>query len=255
MTLEDKLIGMTNIGNTCFIAAALQGVLACPKLVEEISNNSMFQKLYTTNNLAIHDFANNYAKYNKRYRKGMSGDSGEFLIYLFDNIKVQDIVTKHTLKLSYLDERTPGEVLGEDRIINLVTKDNMLDSLADYQHEVSDDIIFDRTFTDSGNTLIFAIKRSKVNNQTIIKDNRKINIPMEFPLVLENQEKHYCLVSFIVHLGNHNGGHYVNYRKKDDKWYILNDSSISEMSTLPPFSDAYITFYSIKPDLDNIDPC
>ena len=44
------------------------------------------------------------------------------------------------------------------------------------------------------------------------------------------QKKTYYLRGFIYHMGSTHGGHYVYYGNKNGKWYLYNDSSISEIS-------------------------
>ena len=48
-------------------------------------------------------------------------------------------------------------------------------------------------------------------------------------------DKDYELRSIVYHSGNTSGGHYINIVKNNDKWYICNDSNISEVSNIDEF--------------------
>lgn len=76
--------------------------------------------------------------------------------------------------------------------------------------------------------LIIVLKRYTNNNQKI---NTKIMMTTEFIF----NERIYYLRGFIYHSGSTDGGHYTYYGNKGDindtKWYIYNDSSVSEISS------------------------
>lgn len=67
------------------------------------------------------------------------------------------------------------------------------------------------------------LKRFNQSGNTITKNNNDIDIPLEW----RHDNK---LQGAVVHFGNLNSGHYVYVGKQDSKWYLFNDSSISEIN-------------------------
>ena len=94
--------------------------------------------------------------------------------------------------------------------------------------------------------LIFSIKQFRMG--------KKINQKIQFPELL-NMEKYclskrsttnYKLSGICVHSGGLNGGHYYAYCKDyiNNKWFKLNDSSVSESSLEEVLNqNAYCLFY------------
>lgn len=70
--------------------------------------------------------------------------------------------------------------------------------------------------------LIITLKRYSNQNSKI---NRDIYMYKEFKL-----DKNYELRGIIYHSGSTNGGHYVYYGKKNNNWYLYNDSSVSRIN-------------------------
>jgi ubiquitin carboxyl-terminal hydrolase 36/42 len=86
--------------------------------------------------------------------------------------------------------------------------------------------------------LIICIKRYDNRNQKL---NNKIDIPLTFI----NRCGTYKLRGFIYHSGNTGGGHYMYIGKKDDKWYLYNDSSVSQLDDISNYSSyGYIYLYT-----------
>ena len=60
----------------------------------------------------------------------------------------------------------------------------------------------------------------------------------------------YSLFGFIIHKGNNlHKGHYISIVKREKKWYLCNDSKITEIN--PSFSNEYIFFDKIDIDVTN----
>ena len=56
----------------------------------------------------------------------------------------------------------------------------------------------------------------------------------------------YSLSGLVIHLGDMYNGHYMSIIKKNDSNYIINDSEISNLSTINNSNkNAYILIYSI----------
>jgi ubiquitin C-terminal hydrolase/endonuclease/exonuclease/phosphatase family metal-dependent hydrolase len=83
---------------------------------------------------------------------------------------------------------------------------------------------------------IISLKRFIYNvfgniSQKIVADinDIPINAFNIFPLV-KSEYKYYNLKGFINHSGSTRGGHYVAYVRKQNNWYLCNDSSVSDVS-------------------------
>ncbi len=68
------------------------------------------------------------------------------------------------------------------------------------------------------------LKRFIQNKNKFTKNNQELDIPLIW------RHNNY-LQSAIIHYGGLNGGHYVYVGKHDSKWYLFNDSSVSEISS------------------------
>lgn len=74
------------------------------------------------------------------------------------------------------------------------------------------------------NYLFIILKRFKQNGNFITKQNQPIRIDLSWRHDMN-------LVGAVIHYGNINGGHYVYVGKQSDKWYIFNDSSVTELNS------------------------
>jgi ubiquitin C-terminal hydrolase len=45
----------------------------------------------------------------------------------------------------------------------------------------------------------------------------------------EKSKLNYELIGLTVHLGSLDGGHYVAYTKREDKWFLFNDEDFEEV--------------------------
>jgi ubiquitin C-terminal hydrolase len=68
------------------------------------------------------------------------------------------------------------------------------------------------------------LKRFKQDGKRFMKNNQDIEIPIEW-----RHNNH--LQGAVIHYGNLNGGHYVYVGKQNDKWFLFNDSSVSEINS------------------------
>ena len=88
--------------------------------------------------------------------------------------------------------------------------------------------------------LLIGLKKYKQIGNNIVKINQKIDIPLEW-------RHNMTLKGAILHFGNLNGGHYVYVKKNNDKWFVINDSSVNEISSQKDLFqilyDAYWLYY------------
>ena len=87
--------------------------------------------------------------------------------------------------------------------------------------------------------IIFSIKRYSSNLRKIDK---KVNMPLEW--------KDYKLKGIVFHSGSFGGGHYIYIGMDNNRWYIFNDSFVSEinnMSSLDQYKNhGYLYHYTKK---------
>jgi ubiquitin carboxyl-terminal hydrolase 8 len=109
------------------------------------------------------------------------------------------------------------------------------------------------------NYLIIHFKRFEINKNSIKKINTLINYPLEnldiqkyiheknITTNLSQNKYIYDLDSVIYHSGNYHGGHYFASCKRNNRWYMCNDSNISEEKESDILSNlSYILFYRKK---------
>jgi ubiquitin C-terminal hydrolase len=87
------------------------------------------------------------------------------------------------------------------------------------------------------------LKRYKQIGRTLQKMGQQIDIPLEWRHDME-------LRGAVIHYGNLNGGHYVYVGKHQDKWYLYDDSSVSEITSMDKLKGllgyAYWLYYATK---------
>ena len=95
--------------------------------------------------------------------------------------------------------------------------------------------------------LIIVLKRYSGNS--INKIQSIIKYPTEKMIIRESISSgiiNYSLSGLVIHLGDMYNGHYMSIIKKNDSNYIINDSEISNLSTINNSNkNAYILIYSI----------
>ena len=84
------------------------------------------------------------------------------------------------------------------------------------------------------------LKRFKQDGRKYFKNSQKLEIPLKW-------RHDNILQGAVIHYGSLNGGHYVYLGKNANKWYLFDDSKISEIKTDTELSDllsgAYWLYY------------
>jgi ubiquitin C-terminal hydrolase len=86
--------------------------------------------------------------------------------------------------------------------------------------------------------MTFHLKRFINMNGKYVKNNKNIEMPIDINI----NGNQYELRSYVLHSGSLNGGHYVNYTKFNNKYYLLNDNSVSE-SNFNSKNEGYLFLY------------
>ena len=87
--------------------------------------------------------------------------------------------------------------------------------------------------------LLIQLNRFIVNPPRIMKNNRTLNIPIEW-------RHNYFLKGFVIHSGGPGGGHYISVAQVNNKWYLFDDTSKNEIEIQQVeklASVAYILYY------------
>jgi len=113
----------------------------------------------------------------------------------------------------------------------------------DYNYECScnnQKLFIQTVLTDLPTYLVIKVGRGdnflrKINKKLTIANNFTLSTPVSLKDVCESGDSkkinhNYSLTGIIVHYGNSlNSGHYVAFIKKNGKWFLCNDSSITQL--------------------------
>lgn len=246
-----SLIGLPNLGNTCFASAALQGIMSNNALVSElIISDSKYSDIFLNMNKnktqSCASIILSYKALNSSYKIGNTEDASEFLEALLDDFKTEEQQIHIETNILYLDTNKTSKVKCYENILHLEITNSIMESTVNYLIEKTEDKIFRKEIIKMGNLMILSIKRFKyiIDNENIIheKINSDIDVPDEINMRDKNCDIPMELTAFIVHYGDIIDGHYVCFRKYKDKWFVLDDEKILEI-TIPDKKKAYILFY------------
>ena len=272
--------GIYNIGNSCYLNSAIQLLFSssdfrdiCNNTQEDLNKNLMCKQIELYDSMPKfnpQEIKNIVASINKTFAGFGQEDSFEFIIYLLDYIDKINKLThtqlydkfglniKINIKCKMLNCLKESEHIETDLFLQLPMTDDLTESYRLYKKIdiLKDDNLYKcdnckrktiarkRTIiTKWPDNLIIVLKRFDHNMR---KDNRKVNIPLEW-------RHNYKLKGGIIHMGSFGGGHYIYYGNENDNWYIANDTNISLINSndIDGFinnhaSYSYILYYTKK---------
>ena len=258
--------GLHNIGNTCYLNAGLQMLIQNKDLCKLIVKNSSESHILTK----ITEFINEYYTSDKpaivpsmikemmEERKDIfSGsnqqDATEFIVFFFDiidtelkkqNINIESLFGIDTTTRTKCKMRECLNISNKKEVNNflLLDMDNSTKCLDDaYRNFKSGEkldgdnmyycdkckekrIASKRYNIEKWPTHLFIwLKRFKQNGHRVSKLGQPLSIPVEWRY--DNN-----LHGAVIHYGNINGGHYVYVGKHKNKWYLFDDSNVTEIS-------------------------
>lgn len=229
----DKITGLMNIGNTCFMNASLQLLFKCSDFVNIILNteyddNNMIkykktlEDYYntTTKNMGPVILYKRYQKINENYKGFTPEDAHEYLTFIIDDIfeltknedikKIFQIKIKSSVSCLLCNSSSSSDI--NENILSLCTDEckNIDDCIKKFIKAEELDHK-NRWFCDKCKCLVNSVKK-----MDIIKLPKYLFISLDKNNLLDLSLKFgdYNLIGIIFHIGNTNGGHYFTGLKK-----------------------------------------
>lgn len=261
----EKITGLINVGNTCFMNCILQLLIGCPKLVDLFLNNKFenelikYQKTFIdyfddkTKTLGPMILYNRYKLLNKNYTGMTQEDAHEYLTFTIDDIHELsknlnlDIKSLFEIglesKVTCLECNHFSSVKINENFLSLNINED-IDLLTSFNDFFKSELLNDEDrwhcdkcknkvnsekkieLTKLPDYLFINLNRISMNNNILQKNVNDIEYPMEWTV-----DKKYYLRGIIYHMGNIFKGHYIcAITRNGNEWFIIDDTNISKIS-------------------------
>jgi len=262
---NNGIVGLKNLGNTCYMNASLQCLRNIKLCYEHIlnenknntyDNNKLIKSYYkfvrdiwepVTNKTVMSpaDIKNEFGKYKRNFNGFGQQDAQEFIIYLLDAIHEN---TKNENKQSIISELFVGKykstvVCGNCEHNSITYEDFMFLSLP-ITENLEKSLSMFSAYDDLDNNNKYKCEKCKHESiatkimqihklPTVLivylkrfNAHKKIDNYMDTPLTYINHDGNiYELTGIVNHFGTKHGGHYTAYIRINDVWFDMNDSS------------------------------
>lgn len=221
--------------NICFLNSIIQMLMSKDDFILDKPEYENLRQLYKKGGIISSiTFLNYYRSLHSDYVVGTMHDSVETLGYILD-----DITDKSKFQIKYKQKITrPEEILENEMSENIMCvsiKDSMQESINNFfkkeepeQYEVNGEIrsspLIEFFPLNTPQYLFISLKRFNPLNST--KDSREVNVE---EIINYNGEKYKC-VSFIIHIGTIQVGHYITC-SYSNKWILYDDESYNDNIT------------------------
>ena len=252
--------GFNNIGNTCYLNSGLQMLIQntdfCKIIMEnrDLTENlkvvaTFIEEYYLSENKSISPvhIKNMVGNKNRIFKGSNQQDAGEFIIYLLDILnddlkgqlnRIFQFKTKTTIKcklktcLTYSIKEEYNNYLItsinsdsndlDDCYRNFKVHEKLEGSEMYFCEKCQAKRVASRRLEviDWNKHLIISLKRFENNNGRLSKNNKEINIPIDW-------RHDYTIKGAVIHSGGIGGGHYVYISRNIDNntWTMCDDSS------------------------------
>jgi ubiquitin C-terminal hydrolase len=276
--------GLMNIGNTCYLNSGLQMLIHIEdlcNLILEYSDRSSILKVISNfineyhngNNVLIPRDIKSIVEQRQHMFMGFrQHDSAEFIVFLLviidEEIKKISKESNGIVPIFSLESnvRVKCKLKACLNINEHIEKNNFLlldinndsKTLDDcYRLSKSSEILEESNYNcdkcknktiaskrstviNWPNNLIVWLKRFKQKGMRVDKMDNMLEIPLEW-------RHNMKLQGFVIHSGGLHGGHYIYVGLVNNKWYLFNDSSVSEIQYQQQLSNylncAYLLYY------------
>ena len=267
--------GLDNIGNTCYLNAALQMLIQnedfCKLILINRHNSEILNEIsefiiryYTTNeevSISPKNIKNIIEKKSDIFVGYSQQDSTEFILYFFDMINTElkdnklyqvfgiDINTRikcKLLKCLNINNNIEKNFL---LILDINNSNNLNDLIIEFMSRevIDDNYICDKcknktkiskrlSISNLSNNLLIWLKRFSLTENGYQKNNKDIYIPLEW--------NNYKLKGAIIHSGGLFGGHYIYISRIENQWLLFNDNDISIINNIESYlNKSYYLYY------------
>ena len=212
--MDNHICLLENKMNNCFINSVLQMIVRCNNIIFNDERFNIFINNYNNSKkLNVNELLNIYKKLDNNYTIGNQYDSHECLTYLLDLV-----YNKNIFEINISNRL-------EDKSFHFNNYSN-LSLYLDLTLQSSINNFFNSQLKPNNNPeyIFLHIKRFTYNNKGYHKNNE----PLIVNKLLSFNSYIYEIISYVVHIGSIEIGHYINVSLINGEYYIINDSKYSK---------------------------